>query len=405
MHKHLRKGGKLVDCENFHKKLADYENLSVSERAEFLEHTETCGICADEWANYNKMLETIRSFPELKAPDDFISKLNERIDKEKPARERPPGVWTHLKHHGYRYSAAAACVMLAVVIGVNSTEFVDKMRGSDSEVPVGITNLSTESPQDAENAKAPDKTSEPTSTPSASAAPSLRPTTRPASSGSGSVSNTTVPRATQKPVATAIPSNKSNKSTPSTPTLSPRVTAEPIQEEYNAPEANNMTGFNNQPAVTPESHTFSEGTEEAPQSTEASSGTSVPEVTPSNNDTMVASADTSDEDEIAVNSMMDPSLYSLPEANDNASGGGSGGGSGYSRSTETSNSIEVSSANAERAREIISEYSIASDGDCYSVSSDRMEEFLEAMNNAGIEYDQNCVEMDSDTVTFRLIIS
>ena len=99
--------------------------------------------------------------------------------------------------------------------------------------------------------------------------------------------------------------------------------------------------------------------------------------------------------------VLDPNEYELPATTARIANN-SDDTDGYSASA---NSIEVSYAYADKAKEIISAYSISNDGEYYSVSTDKMEEFLQAMSDAGVEYDENCVEMDADTITFRLIIS
>ena len=99
---------------------------------------------------------------------------------------------------------------------------------------------------------------------------------------------------------------------------------------------------------------------------------------------------------------LNPDEYQLPENLNARITDNSNDVNGY---TASSNSIEVSYASADKAKEIIDEYSISNDGEYYSVSSDKMEEFLQAMSEAGIEYADNCIEDGADTVTFRLIIS
>ncbi|HIT85171.1 MAG TPA: hypothetical protein IAA60_04595 [Candidatus Ornithomonoglobus intestinigallinarum] len=355
-----------MDCENFHKKLAMFENLSDEEKAELKAHAGSCAECSKEYEAYNNMLETVRSLPKLSAPDDFLAKLNERIDAEKPARVKPPGVWTHLRQHSYRYGAVAACLMLVAVIGINSGDLIGRMNGTDSELPVLPPAVGTEKLTDGEEAS-PKPTEEAKSTqqPAASAAPKVS--------------------ATHKPLATAIPTSKPKAtSRPSSPTLSPKASVStPVYEPQND-------------TAQDDTRVFSENnTTAAPKDTEPAAET------PDNSGIAVAEAP-----ENTGNSVPDdPSEYSLPDDEPTVMSVNPAAPGDYTRGTEVSNSIQVSAANEARAREIISSYSIASDGDCYSVSSDRMEEFLEAMSNAEIDYSQNCIDDGSGTVTFRLIIS
>ncbi len=374
----IRKGGKLMDCENFHKKLAMFENLSDEEKAELKAHAGSCAECSKEYEAYNNMLETVRSLPKLSAPDDFLAKLNERIDAEKPARVKPPGVWTHLRQHSYRYGAVAACLMLVAVIGINSGDLIGRMNGTDSELPVLPPAVGTEKLTDGEEAS-PKPTEEAKSTqqPAASAAPKVSATHKPLATAipTSKPVKTAAPKATSKPKAT---------SRPSSPTLSPKASVStPVYEPQND-------------TAQDDTRVFSENnTTAAPKDTEPAAET------PDNSGIAVAEAP-----ENTGNSVPDdPSEYSLPDDEPTVMSVNPAAPGDYTRGTEVSNSIQVSAANEARAREIISSYSIASDGDCYSVSSDRMEEFLEAMSNAEIDYSQNCIDDGSGTVTFRLIIS
>ena len=100
------------------------------------------------------------------------------------------------------------------------------------------------------------------------------------------------------------------------------------------------------------------------------------------------------------NPKMNPSEYSLPENDTSKSARAV---SGYEQGAK--NSIVVSYANAEIAKEIINEYSVAVNGDYYSVSREAMESFILAMNDAGIEIDQSSIQIEENVATFQLIIS
>ncbi len=353
-----------MDCAKFNQLLADYTHLSAEEHAALAEHAETCDECAKELEGYRAMLEAVSSLPKLKAPDDFLAKLNERIDKEETKVVKNTSVWLYLRQYGYRYSAIASCLALIAIIGTNANVLNQQIRGTNSDLPGGISLEDAYTPREMPFVSMPSGTAAPTGSPAPSGMPmtSAAPTARTPAARS----------ATQKPLATAIPSHAQKKAT--TPTLSPKITAKPA-EHTQAPEENQT---------------------EAP----AAENTAAPEITAAPASQTPTTSET--DAPIAVNNLLDPNAYTLPENSDSKSV--NVGSSDYSRSADASNSIEVSSANAERAKEIINEYSIGNNGDYYSVSTDKMEEFLQAMSNAGIEFDENCV-MDSDTVTFKLIIS
>ena len=106
-----------MDCTEFEKMLEKYETLTAEEKIKLSEHAEQCDACSESLADYIAMTEVLNSLPKLNAPEDFLSKLNERIDKEVPSQT---GIWHNIKQHSYRYGAIAACIALVAVIGINN---------------------------------------------------------------------------------------------------------------------------------------------------------------------------------------------------------------------------------------------------------------------------------------------
>lgn len=352
-----------MNCTEFEKMLENYETLTDEEKLKLSEHAEQCDACSESLADYISMTEVLNSLPKLKAPEDFLSKLNERIDKEVPSQT---GLWHNIKQHSYRYGAIAACIALVAVIGINNTELVDRMIGkdtNDAEVTVrDISDLESENTLPIVSGGA-------TPTPEATTAPA---TTMPA------VTSTQKP-ATARPLATAIPQSKQTKAT-SKPTTKPtaKPTAKPAEEKSTANTEVTEAPVNEQ--------SFS-----ATESTEAPAITDAPQIA------SVAMVDEKSETQTPI---LNPSEYELPD-NDNSKSVRSA--SGYAHGAK--NSIVVSYANAEIAKEIINEYSVAVNGDCYSVSKEAMEAFILAMNDAGIEIDQSSIHIEENVATFQLIIS
>ncbi|MDY3031504.1 MAG: hypothetical protein SOS24_07075 [Clostridia bacterium] len=354
-----------MDCTQFEKLLGEYEVLDSNQRVDMMSHAEECDICAKRLADYMAMQNNLRALPKLTAPEDFLSSLNKRIDDEKIKQERP-NLAKSFRMYGYRYGAAAACVVLAAAIGAGLPDIIDKMNNPNNGV-ISEVDLTDDFDDKIFNSAV--ETEKPSASPSAAPSASAAPTAAPA----------VKPSATAKPLATAIPSAAKATTKPKA-----TATAKPEVKATAKPEAATQTPA--EPAVT-----------DAPPSTEVQTfhGGDAPSVTAASASAIPAPSDANNEPNVpAAASVLEPEVYALPTQ---AAGG--------RRSVPESNAIEVSYANAERAKEIINEYSMSSDGDCYNVSADVLDEMLAAMSSAGIEIDESSIEMNDDTVTFRLIIS
>ena len=348
-----------MDCIEFQKMMEDYENLSDEQKKLLKEHTKGCAECAAFLDEYEQMLETLKSMPKLTAPDNFLSDLNKRIDSECPKRNK---FLVHIKRYSYRYSAAAACIALLAVIGVNTKDYIGKMNSSDdgviesfdvtdrkdlpivSQKPQQMPDLpkKAESTSSAAPKSEPKQTSNPVTVapkaPKATAQPTARPTAK----------------AVSKPLATAVPQ-------PNSATLSP--TAAP-EKDYNT--------------------TIYEISTSDAAPTERVSENTV----------------TATEKPLSTQKALNPDEYELPDSdNTNASINTS------AQYEHNVNSIEVSYAGVDKVKEIMNEYSISQNGECYNVSTDKLDEFVQAMNDIGVEINENLIESDSDTIMFKIVIS
>lgn len=343
-----------MDCIEFQKMMEDYENLSDEQGNLLTAHAKDCDKCAAFLKEYNQMLEALKSMPKLTAPDNFLSDLNKRIDSENLKRNK---FFIHIKRYSYRYSAAAACIVLLAVIGVNTKDYIEKINSFDDGVIESFdvtgkkalpeitknpqkTPIVSSAPQKAENTPSsapkyePKQTAKPnTAASKATSAPVPKVTSKPAS----------------KPLATAIPVKA---------TLSPTVAP---QSEYTAV------------------YEFNESVETAAPTVHTVVETEKP---------------------IPTAKALNPDEYELPDSSStdetkNVS----------AQYTQSVNSIEVSYAGIDKAKEIMSQYSISQDGECYNVSTDKLDEFVQAMNDIGVEINENLIESDSNTVMFKIVIS
>lgn len=140
-----------MKCDEFSKMLDNYENLTENERADMYAHSEECAKCKKELDFMLSVKNALRTLPKLEVPSDFIDKLNERIDREEAVVTRRDKLMRHIKTNGRRYSAIAASLVLAAVIGVNGKPMLDTLKGNDNGVisessstakPSGTTNPS-----------------------------------------------------------------------------------------------------------------------------------------------------------------------------------------------------------------------------------------------------------------------
>ncbi len=140
-----------MTCEKFAEMLDNYESLSDEERALMSEHAAQCEECGHELDFMRSVINSVRTLPELKVPDDFLEKLNARIDAEGLTAKRG-GIVGHMRYNWQKYSAAAACLLIAAVIGANYDMLTDRMNGNDSGVISEVTAVSSPAPRSTGNA-------------------------------------------------------------------------------------------------------------------------------------------------------------------------------------------------------------------------------------------------------------
>ncbi len=381
-----------MDCMKFQELLSDYANLTVAEKQLLEEHSCECKKCAEELEQYLSILQTLKSMPKLTAPEDFLADLNYRIDKEDIKQQTRMNLLTNIKMYSYRYGAVAACLALIAVIGINNTELVNKMNGASDGVISVVTSTIAPSAKPVMSAMPIVPSAEAQSTafpesPSATKVPDAKSTKAPTTKAPETKTQTTRVPSAKAPLATAVP-NRNNNRPLATPIPQPvRATLSPTV----IPDVN--ISISETQKVDTYDVTYSIGNEP-----EITAPAEVTEAPLDNTGIAVASMVEKEPEGLVLN----PDEYQLP---DNINARTVDNKDDVSRYTASSNSIEVSYASADKAKEIINEYSISNDGEYYSVSSEKMEEFLQAMSDAGIEYADNCVEVGADTITFRLIIS
>lgn len=121
-----------MTCEEFAKLLDNYENLTDEEKSAINEHTLQCEQCRAELDFTLAIIAELNTLPAIEVPADFGAKLNERLDLEKRAASGLGGrILSSARRYCGRYSAVAACLALAVVIGANGKTIMERLNPAD----------------------------------------------------------------------------------------------------------------------------------------------------------------------------------------------------------------------------------------------------------------------------------
>ena len=136
----------LEECEKFNKlldKLIENDDISDEDKAFMEKHSCSCDTCKQELGFVKSITKTLHDLPKLEVPSDFKDKVNARIDTELKITpiKRFAG---HIVRNGGRYSAVAACLVLAVVIGFGPMNIADNMQTGENTPAVMETNSPTE---------------------------------------------------------------------------------------------------------------------------------------------------------------------------------------------------------------------------------------------------------------------
>jgi len=112
-----------MDCSKFEELIESYLDGELEETAEFEAHMTSCENCRDSF-NFSKQIRnTIKDLPPITVPTDFAAKLNERLDAEV---KNDRTIHMPLFRIPTKYYGMAACALLAVILGINGYELLDK---------------------------------------------------------------------------------------------------------------------------------------------------------------------------------------------------------------------------------------------------------------------------------------
>ena len=387
-------------CNDFQKMLDNYENLSETERLQMTVHAGECEKCREDLDFLLAVINTAKCLPDIKAPEDFIDKLNARIDLEDIQMRREARSKRSFAFGWKKYGSVAACMLLAAVIGVNGKSLVSRMSGQNTGdgviteekiVSDGSSAPSAQTPA-AINTPAASQAPAESSAPKAdiAAIPSLTApvytpasTPKPANTASGA-SNTSSSAGVSKSVLTVTPSVTR---TPSKPTAAP--TAAPA--ENTAASEDVIKGFSiaeetPSPDTAAEPYTLAKGTYVTPDKNTRATEQKV------NTDDLTAGEATS---ELALG------LYTPIDKDGNPTE--------YAVVAEpiqgapVSSSILVSSEDEEKVRSLMNKYVTGNYDAYYMTTEDKLNNVFEEMDREGINY-ENYIDNSGGRISFRLVI-
>lgn len=124
-----------MDCQKFAALLDDYACLSDEQLAELEEHAMDCELCRAELEFLKSVIGTAASLPTIEPPADLLSRINDEIDKQ----NAHIGVRTfdriarNIRANTRRYATAAACLLVGVIVGLNSGMITDRLDGKNDD--------------------------------------------------------------------------------------------------------------------------------------------------------------------------------------------------------------------------------------------------------------------------------
>lgn len=133
-----------MTCEEFARMLDNYDSLTNEEMTRMDIHADTCAHCKREIEFMRSIMQATKTLPEISVPADFLAKLNERIDAEEKK-----GFIYHLQHNWQKYSAVAACMLLAAVIGSNYNMLLVRIDNSINDDNTGVVSTAAPMPSEA----------------------------------------------------------------------------------------------------------------------------------------------------------------------------------------------------------------------------------------------------------------
>lgn len=354
-----------MNCEMFREYLDNYENLTAEEKLEMTLHTQTCEKCRMELDFMLSIIETTKSLPKIEPPADFMDKLNIRIDmEERKKRQLTKRILNNLQRNWKQYAAAAACFALVAVVTSNGKMLVDKMHSNDGVIQEETVTTGDSAPQTPVSTAAP-QTSDVTS--AENKTENLSP-----------VEGTVIPTADKSEKASNIPAPKASNSKPSV--SQPVKTAKAAESKSSAVTSDGAVSTPVQSET--ESNISSDTVAEQTAPPSENYGIAVASITPE----VEIATYSADAAEYSAKSAR--SGYSLADESDNIAYGRyyNVGNEGETDKPKAIGKLKISSADAQKAMDVIQQYSIDRSGDLYMTDSANFVLILSSFSKEGVRY-------------------
>jgi hypothetical protein len=407
-----------MTCEQFNKMLDNYENLSEQEKLAMNEHANECEKCRDELDFMLKIIMQLNTLPKIEAPNDFIDKLNKRISLEDYEEKKINRMLNSIRRNYKRYSTIAACLVLAVIVGVNGKSLMNNMMKDDDGGVIVETGTvgETDTPNTAIQAvpKSEDSTSESEVT--------EVPQNKAASATETQISSSATKIATANTSPTRTTSSSANTQR--------AVNAASVRES-NISAATSESADTVKveiPSVSVIASTAEKSTVDEPVVQSSEAVPSLARIAETDNQTDETSSDTTS-GSVSKNYTIARGIYRLPDESiaqaeiaassssvsqefsiDENSGMTIARGRYYIPVDDgyvniDNNEIEVNGDDAQRAVELIQQYTDKEDDSYYVINSENISPMFEHMDREGINYQHNVDESSDDTlVSFKLVI-
>ena len=389
------KGGDAMNCERFRECLDNYENLTTEEKAEMTLHAAQCEECASELDFMLSIIETTKSLPRIEPPADFMDKLNIRIDmEEKKKRQLAKRILTNVQRNWRQYAAAAACFALVAVLTANGKLLVSRIdnvsdgviqeetvtTGNSAETaPTAPT--ASESPQINDNKADAAKAADLVSNFEETAVPSVERASTEKKTGSTSTANTAVSAQSAKPSAQTAKAAES--------VVSPSVSDSGVSSQART-----------------ESVGAAPAAVQSVQTAQAETNTDYGIAAASITSDVEVSAYSAEADQHAAGKARS---YTIAEDGSNIALGRyynaeNGDSTNNHDEPKAIGRLKISSADAQKAMDVIQQYSYDQDGDLYTTDAANLTLILSSLNREDVSYTDYTMESDG-VIKFKIVFN
>ena len=337
-----------------------YDECTKEEMELFKQHMENCAECKAEYELSCSVRDAMHSMRNTTPPADLSKLINERLDRETPAKKV-----SFISAGCRKYSAVAACLVLAAVIGAENINLTDNAPLESTTV---IDNSLQSMPDTTEATVQDVILPQPAVEEVAPAAPATKAPVRKASTKK--ITHAAVPAATQKPVVAAPAAEQSYNNddvmSKIPPHLDPSknvVLASSVEKKYE------ISGIN------PENYANKERNLEAEFALLETTKSGV----------IVANA--------ATMSSLDGVRFGADDSAKNSKDYGIGSGS-----------IFISSKDKMLVDELLIKYISVEEGGCCFLTGDNFENFIEEMNSRGISFEERLLTEKGGNVAIKVVV-